>query len=122
MRILDETVLNSTAVSEMFYGFKRKLDPGHSFSLEGYICFVEAKSVNEMRLLLPFFTLVKKFRYTQRSVIVQDHLHRVSIFTKWGMGGTADDPIISLEVAWHYAELHRRVMINQNEDETDNAQ
>ena len=122
MCILDETVLNSMAVNEIFYGFKCKLDPGHSFSLEGYICFMEAKSVREMRLLVPFFTFVKKFCYTQRGVIVQDHLCHVSIFTKWGMGGTTDNLIINLEVAWHYAELHCKVIINQNEDETKNVQ
>ena len=53
---------------------------------------------------------------------MQDHLRCVSIFTKWGMGGTAENPIHNLEVAWHYAELHHRVIINQNEDETENAQ
>ena len=53
---------------------------------------------------------------------MQDHLCRVSIFTKWGMGGTVDNPIINLEVEWHYAELHCRVIINQNEDETEHAQ
>ena len=104
-RTMDETMMNTNQVSECYYGFMRKSGDDRRFGIEGYVIFLQDKSVAQVREILPRF-LVKRFNPSSFRIAVQDYLRRKSIFTKHGFDGTLEHPVNVLNQEWPYAIHH----------------
>ena len=105
LKALDDTMLQTNQVSECYYGFMRKSGNGRRFGIEGYVCFLEDKEVQQVREILPRFE-VRRLNPNRYKIPVQNYLRRKSIFTKHGFDGTLEHPVTVLNQEWPYAVHH----------------
>ena len=91
-------------VSEIYYGFMRKTDRNRRFGIEGYVCFMEEKTLEQVRQIFPRFK-IKAMDSTRNRVQIGNYIRRRSIFIKYAMETTAGHPARILNQEWMYNYL-----------------
>ena len=102
---LDNILIRSHGIQECFYGFMRKDGNERRFGIEGYVCFLEEKTSEQVERMLPRFE-TKRMNIQRFRSSVQEYLRRKSIFIKYGSDGTVDSPTTGISQEWYYRRLH----------------
>ena len=103
INILDH-LIHMHDVSEIYYGFMRKSDRNRRFGIEGYVCFMEEKTLEQVRQIFPRFK-IKAMDSTRNRVQIGNYIRRRSIFIKYAMETTAGHPARVLNQEWMYNYL-----------------
>ena len=91
-------------VNEIYYGFMRKSGRNKRFGIEGYVCFMEEKTPEQVRQIFPRFR-VRALDHTRNRVQIGNYIRRRSIFIKYAMESTPGHPVRVLNQEWMYGYL-----------------
>ena len=104
LNILDH-LKNMHDVSELYYGFMRKLWRNRRFGIEGYVCFMDEKTIDQVRQIFPRFK-VRVMNPSRNKVKIGNYIRRRSIFIKYGLECVQGQPVRVLNQEWLYNYLN----------------